>query len=100
LQEWPKPQGVLVCASKGKKGEVPVYRIDTALVATALGVLRQEVEEEHRRGIEKQEEESKVSIAAILNAGRERMRAIRARQIAEGRPLYDENGIGAWEVNE
>ena len=94
------PTGLLVCASKGKNGEVPVYRVDTALVATALALLRQEAEEEGRQGVEKQKEESKVDIAAILNAGRERVCAMRERQLAEGRPDYDENGIGVWEVIE
>jgi hypothetical protein len=39
-------------------------------------VLRQEAEEEHRLGIQKQE--SKIDVAAVLNAGRERLRALQA----------------------
>jgi hypothetical protein len=88
--------GLLVCASKGKNTEVPVYRVDTALVAEVLALLRQAAEEEHGQEVEKREE--KVDIASILNEGRQRMLEIRRRQLAEGRPDIDENGIGIWEA--
>jgi hypothetical protein len=88
--------GLLICEYKGKNGEVPVYRVDTALVAELRALLRQAAEEQGQV-VEERKQTGNIDIVARLNAGRQRIAELRRRQLAEGSPEIV-NGIGIWEV--
>jgi hypothetical protein len=60
--------GLLVCEYKVKNGEMPFYRVDTAVMAELRSLLRQAAEEELRQGEDQREDTGEVDIVAQIKA--------------------------------
>jgi hypothetical protein len=74
--------GLLVCDCKGKTADVPVYRVDIALLAELRAILRQAAEE-LGQWVEKPQEAFSVDIVARLNEGRRRVAEARKQELAK-----------------